>query len=115
MASGKVMAGDTILGVRPDGERITISLQVGCPVRVTNTEGVEEWACPISLEPLHPRLHDAHGGTSLQSLCLALSLVLDLLSKFVEDGGKLIHDDGTEYALSPLAFGYAVRAGKADR
>jgi hypothetical protein len=107
-----IIARDTIYAVRPDGERITIELSVGAPYQVTDGSG-HEWACPVSLTPLYSRLHDAHGSTSLQALCLALSLAIDLLAKFREDGGTLAHDDGTEYTLDPLAFGAAVQRGAA--
>ena len=106
------IARETICAVQPDGERITIELSVGTPYQVTAGSDIE-WACPVSLTPLYSRLHDAHGSTSLQALCLALSLVIDLLAKFKEDGGTLAHDDGTEYTIAPLAFGAAVRSSAA--
>ena len=104
-----IVAHQTIAAVRANGECITICLEIGIPTRVQNAEGVEEWACPVSLKPLYSKLHDAHGGSSLQSLCLALSLALDLLDKVREDGGKLFYDDGTELSLETYAFGRVAR------
>lgn len=96
-------------GLQKDGTTISISFFVGKPYR-NEESAVEEWRCAVSLQPLYSRLAHATGGDSMQALCLAISLGLDLLGKFVEDGGKLLHTDGTEFSLQPYAFGYALRA-----
>lgn len=94
-----------ILGIRPDGGRIEIEFAVGTPYE----EEPNQWRCSVSLSPLYKRLADAAGGDAMQSLCLALSLGLDLLGKFNEDGGKLLNDDGKDFPLDSYAFGYALR------
>ena len=96
------IAGDDIIGVRANGERITIRLRVGRPYKMDTDP--ETWACPVSLEPLYPRLADIVGNSSLQSLCLATRLALYLLGGFKEDGGRLLHDDGTEFPLEAYAL-----------
>ncbi len=98
-----LVAADDIPAVTPSGERITIEVRVGLPYKVDE----DEWRCPVSLRPLYERLRDPTGCTSLQSICLALSLVIDLLSHFAESGGSLTHDDGTPYPLEALSFGAA--------
>ncbi len=52
----------------------------------------EEWSCPVSVRPLHDQLSDQHGGDSLQALCLAIRLALDLLKDFRAKGGVLLID-----------------------
>ena len=97
-----------IVGLRPDGSKLPISFEVGAPYRNTQSD-VEEWRCAVSLQPLYSRLAHAAGADAIQALCLALSLGLDLLGKFVEDGGRLLNDDGTEFPLKSYSFGYALR------
>jgi hypothetical protein len=97
-----VIAADDIIGVRPSGERITIKLRLGRPYR--KDANPETWACPVSLEPLYPRLSDIVGDSSFQSLCLANRLALYLLAGFRDDGGRLLCDDGTEFPLEAYAL-----------
>jgi hypothetical protein len=94
-----------IIGINPGGERIKISAKIGKPYPVEGNEGIDEWACPVSLEPLYKSLHDAHGEGSLQALCLAINLILDLLQSFIEKGGKLVHEDGTRFSIESYSFG----------
>jgi hypothetical protein len=105
--SGSV-ANCQIVGVRSDGAKVSIVFEVGVPYR-DDQAGAELWRCPVSLEPLYTHLVHTAGSDSMQALCMALSLGLDLLGKFVEDGGLLLHDDGTDFSLKPYAFGHAVR------
>jgi hypothetical protein len=84
---GIPIATERILAVRPSGERLDVMAGVGTPYTV----GPNEWACPVSLSGLHDQLSDVHGGSSLQALCLAASLLRQLLTYFVEDGGTLLH------------------------
>jgi hypothetical protein len=94
-----------IFGVRPNGERIEIEFSVGHPYQADP----ECWRTPVTLTPLYKNLAHAAGGDAVQSLCMALSLGIDLLAKFREDGGKLLYDDGTEFTLEPYSFGHAQR------
>jgi hypothetical protein len=86
------IAEERLVALRPSGERVRIVAAIGAPYEV----GPEEWACPVSLAGLHERLHAVHGGSSLQALCLAASVLRQLLTSFVEDGGRLLYEDGTE-------------------
>lgn len=97
-----------IVGVRPTGERIEIEFSVGHPYR----EDAGNWRAPVTLTPLYKQLAGAAGEDAMQSLCMALSLGIDLLGKFQEDGGMLFHDDGTEFSLKPYAFGLASKMGR---
>lgn len=95
-----------IMGVRPDGEKIQITAIIGKPYPVEGNEELDEWACPVSLEPLYKKLHDAHGGGSFQALCLASNLILNLLQGFKENGGQLVHADGTQFPIDAYSFGF---------
>lgn len=98
-----------VLGQCQDGSTISITFAVGAPYRNTQSEA-EEWCCPISLEPLYPRLAHIVGSDSMHSLCLAISLGLDLLGKFVDEGRRLLHLDGTHASIEAFAFGHAIRS-----
>jgi hypothetical protein len=65
--------------------QFTIHLCIGCPYEIS----ADEWACPVALDGLYPRLRDQHGIDAFQSLMLAQKLARALLLAFVEDGGIL--------------------------
>ena len=103
----ELIASLKVIGITPDGERIDIIAEIGKPFPVEGQEDIDEWACPVSLKPLYRRLHNAHGSGSLQTLCLATSLALNLLQGFIEKGGRLVHEDGTDFPLEAYSFGLA--------
>lgn len=88
----QTVAEERLVGVQPSGTHVQVIAAIGLPYQVSP----EEWACPVSLAGLHDRLHDIHGGSSLQALCLAAGLLRQLLTAFVEDGGRLLYADGKE-------------------
>lgn len=101
-----ITASTKFRGIRSDGEEIVIHLEIGTPfLRAKYSQ--DDWACPVSLTPLHQKLADATGIDSFHSLCLASSLALDLLQGFIDDGGRILFEDGTEVPLQAYAFGIA--------
>ena len=105
------IASEKIWGRRSDEDPFEIFIEIGTPYKVGDDP--EEWACPVALSPLHNRLHDAHGGSAFQALCLASSLVLDLLQGFKEQGGSLFYSPGEDFPIEAYAFGVAVKSGSA--
>lgn len=101
----KPVAKTELIAVHPDGTRATVTIEIGKPYLYQNGEGFEEWACPVSLRSLYNNLSDARGGDPFQALCLASSLVLDLLSGFQEEGGTLLIEEGQEFPLEAYNFG----------
>lgn len=95
----------------PDDEAFQIDIQIGTPYQVDNNPN--EWACPVSMTPLYKSLRDAHASDSLQALCLALSLALDLLAGFREKGGELFYESGERFPLEAYCFGTAL--GKSEK
>ena len=63
-----------------------LTIEVGLPYR--SSDHYDEWVCPVALRPL--RVTDARGGDSFQALCLALSLVLNELQGFRDNGMTLL-------------------------
>jgi hypothetical protein len=98
-----IIARESVFGTRPGGSRFAIEVSVSKPFRVDGL-AVEEWICPLTLSPLFGEARDVHGNSSLQALCLALSLAVDALEKFEADGGSLAYEDGTDYDLWSLSF-----------
>jgi hypothetical protein len=96
-----VVASSELIGVRANGERFTISLQIGQPYERPGE--IAHWSCPVSLEPLYPKLADQSGVDSFQALCLASRLAITLLAGFKADGGSLLNSDGTEFPLEAYA------------
>jgi hypothetical protein len=99
----KMIAQTSIFGQRPGEERFEIKVEIGPPYQCSDDP--EEWACPVAVRPLYNRLHDAHGGDSFQSLCLAISLAQDLLQDFKEKDGLLTYETGDLFPLESYSFG----------
>ena|ERR1700682_5771150 len=70
--------------VKPNGERVTVTLRIGTPYRA----GDVDWACPVEAEGLYSDLSDMHGVDSFQALILAQRLLLQLTMGVVKDGGS---------------------------
>lgn len=83
------------LAVFPDQSSTQLILKIGRPISVSNMH--DEWSCPVSLIPLYKRLADIRGGDAFQALCLAISLVFDLLKDFEAKGGKLLLDEEHDF------------------
>ena len=75
----------TALAIAPDGREFTLTMSIGRPFPTREME----WACPVELEPLYPRLLDQHGVDSWQAFQLCYRLILQLLAGFEQDGGTL--------------------------
>ena len=83
------VADRTLVCIKPDGQRVSVTLQIGKPYRASDVD----WACPVALEGLQPKLPDMHGVDSFQALMLAQKLLLQLMSGVIEDGGSFRDDE----------------------
>ena len=96
-----VAASTILVCVNSQNERREVVVEIGLPYETPQGS----WACPVAMRGMYPSLADIHGEDSLQSLCLAASLVRTLLSSVVKNGGKIFfHDSDNEYDLD-AAFG----------
>ena len=99
MSKPTAIASCRLLAVDPAGREFELTIAVGQPYEVS----ADEWACPVRLDGLYERLHDAHGADSWQALKLALQLIARLLGGFIQDGGKLFWlDERNPVALEEL-------------
>ena len=83
---GPVVAERTLVCIEPCGSRTVFVIRLGAPYE--NPEG--DWACPVSLEGLEPRLADIHGADSFQALMLARRLAFQLLMARAKAGARFI-------------------------
>jgi hypothetical protein len=94
--------------IRPNGDRVLVIAEIGRPYDT----GAGDWACPVSLRRLYDRLTDIRGVDSLQALCLAASLLRNLLTSFVDDGGRVLHpEDESEVDINATFSGVGVGRG----
>jgi hypothetical protein len=99
VAAGDWIASSRFLLVGTDHTERPLVVRIGRPYAISDSE----WACPVDTDGLHGRHPDIHGTDSLQSLCLASSLVRRLLQEFVAKGGKVLHpEDRTEVTLAAV-------------
>lgn len=97
-----------VLMAKPTGKpEFELKVEVGTPYFIGGSH--EEWACPCSMHPLYSRLVDARGGDAFHALCLAISLLQQLLQCFLEDSGTLKTKDGSDFTLVGYSFGAACR------
>jgi len=87
----------------PKGDACRILIAVATPYQ----RGPHDWACPVAIDGLHARLPDVHGTSSLQALCLGISLVHSLLEERRSKGGSFQTDDRLPFDLNACfgAFG----------
>jgi uncharacterized protein DUF6968 len=96
------IASRRLAGINSSRGTFEIVVSIGQPYQC----GPDEWACPIALDGLHASLRDAHGHDAFQALMLAQKLARQLLTYFVEDGGKLLHEpDGSVVSIQDLFDG----------
>jgi len=104
----EVVASTDLLCVRPDGESVRVSAALGRPYQTS----AGDWACPVALSGIHDSLSDAHGVDSLQALCLAATLLRELLARELERGCKLLYQNGGEEF--PLDATFSAVGGSKD-
>ena len=92
MRTPEHIASRTLVAVSADGSEHLVTLAVGKPYRASDVD----WACPVALDGLYPRLADQHGIDSWQAMQLAYQLLGKLISSFIGGGGKLLWPDGRE-------------------
>lgn len=88
----EIIAERSLFAISAKGEKLTLRIAVGRPYQVDDVS----WACPVSIEGLYTKLHDAVGVDSWQALTLAIGLTRQLLDHFLEGGGKLYWEEGGE-------------------
>jgi uncharacterized protein DUF6968 len=94
-----------VQAVRPDGERLALSAQIGRP----REERDGRWACAIAIAPLESELEDVRGADSFHAVWLACALVLKLLGNLKDEGWRLENADGSEFPLEDYKAGLASR------
>jgi hypothetical protein len=84
-----------LIRVRKNGERVSMSAEIGQPHKAPN--GVCH--TPVALHGLDGRLSDICGEDSMQSLCLAVELVRTRLIAVIESGERLVDSHGDDFPI----------------
>lgn len=79
-------ASETVICVEPDGTRKLVTIEVGRPEQISRYQA----RCPIALRGLYEDLGYVAGGSTLQALSLGLLLIGNLLTRFVQRGGRVL-------------------------
>ena len=90
-----------VVGIRPEGERLALTAQIGRP----REERDGRWACSIAIAPLKSKIDDVRGTDSFHAVWLACALVLKLLGNLKADGWRLERADGSEFPLEAYRAG----------
>jgi len=89
------MIASTELIVIVDGREAPVTAAIGLPYE----SDTGEWRCPVSLQGLHEDLSDVAGEDALQALCLAATLLRNLLQNVRARGGQLLDANRSEYSI----------------
>ena len=92
-----------VIGLRPDGERLPLRVEIGRP----QEERDGRWACEIAVAPLNAKLDAVRGADSFHAVWLACALVLQLLGNLKAEGWRLENPDGSEFPLDSYKSGLA--------
>ena len=82
-----LIASHRLLWQHADGTESIMTVNVGTPYYADNGA----WACPVSLDGFDGRYRDIYGDSSLQALCLALSLVEKQLGHMLATNNTLLY------------------------
>jgi hypothetical protein len=90
-----------VIGVRPDGARLPLRVEIGRPAEQRDGR----WGCAIAVAPLNAELDDVLGADSFHAVWLACGLALKLLENLKADGWRLENRDGSEFPLEAYRSG----------
>jgi hypothetical protein len=90
----------------PKGSASRILIAIATPYQ----RGARDWACPVAIDGLHAQLPDVHGASSLQALCLGISLVHSLLEERLSKGGTFLTDDSLPFDLNTCFGSFSMKS-----
>lgn len=96
----QLIAKESMFGCEPGGDPFEISIEIKAPCEPADHPN--EWVCRVNLTPFLQNGREIHGDSSLQALCLALSLVRKYLDRVLEEGGRLTYETGEDYPLDAV-------------
>ncbi len=99
------MAEEQVIFVHADGRRAAGRIAVGRPAWIDDDLA----SCAVALDGLHQIPHEVYGATPLQALMLAMQMFGGLLHNFITKGGRILHDDESEFPAGAY-FGGLLRA-----
>lgn len=88
----KFIASTTLIWIKADGSQTEVIARVGSPYEAR----AGTFFCPVELQGADGRYPDIGGAGSLQSLCLAISLISKRLGHLLEAGERLVYAENRE-------------------
>lgn len=92
------IASKELLWLKADGSEIKLIARVGVPYEAE----CGQFRCPVELAGLDGRYPDIAGGSSMQAICLATSLLATRLRHLLEDGERLVYVEDRDREDSSL-------------
>ena len=95
------VAATELVALASTGERWNVRISIGAPAMTAHGD----WSCLATGDPLiHFPPGGIVGGDSLQALTLAIALIKSELQDFIDRGGRLLSNDGSdaEYPLDAM-------------
>lgn len=86
----KPIASLEVFSISPDGEEKPLVIEIGAPEKKSNGE----WQCAWEIQNLYTESHPAVSDGAWHSLVLAIRTIEQLLTYYIEDGGRLFHEKG---------------------
>lgn len=87
VADPSFIASEELVWLKADGSEVKLIAMVGIPYKVDE----DLFRCPVELVGLDERYPDIAGGSSMQALCLATSLLATRLRHLLDDGERLVY------------------------
>jgi hypothetical protein len=107
---GEEVAAQDFIFLGSDGDRREVKIRIGKPYEVSAIE----WACPSEILGYEPRYPDAHGGSSLQAICLAVLLLRSRVEDFMSKGGRVLGlEDNLEWDSKGIAATFGASGANA--
>ena len=97
MKSEDTVAQIRLLRVSSAGTKLPVEVRIAKPYY----DG-KFWKCPVYLEGFHTKIPDICGMDSLQSLCLAIKMVGELLLHIQQEGDRVIFEHDEEEQNFPF-------------
>jgi hypothetical protein len=87
---------------RSEGKEFPVEVSISRPA--PSERMAPAWSCTVAVAPLWAKSFEIYGDGSFQTLCLSAKHAVQMLATFIEQGGKLMHLDGTDF--EPKIFGF---------
>jgi len=89
---------------RSEGKEFAVAVSISAPA--PSERMAPAWSCLVTVAPMWAKPFEIYGDDSFQALCLGARQAIQMLAAFLQQGGTLLHPDGTGFDLQ--VFGFAL-------